>query len=315
MHVAHNHFMEVRELQWFLALAETEHVTDAAAGLNITQPTLSRAIARLEKGLGVPLFDRHQNRLRLNRYGEVFRAHAIRAVAELDSAEARISTLIDPSIGTVSLSFLHSFGGWLVPNLIAAYRATSPNTTFELRGDAADTVVDDIRHGRVDLGFVSPRPTGADLTWIELAREELYLLLPAGHRHAGRESVALAEVASDDFVGLAPQFGLRQVTDRLCAEAGFSARWTMVCTEVSTLRSLVAADLGVSVVPAPHDDKTGPSTLTRLVRIEGSEASRPVGMVTVESHLRAPAILRFYDFVRHQSHECADSGNQCPPTQ
>lgn len=289
--------MEVRELQWFLALAETEHVTEAAATLSVTQPTLSRAIARLEKQLGVQLFDRYQNRLRLNRYGEVFRAHAIRAINELDSAEDRISTLIDPASGTVSLGFLHSFGGWLIPELIAEYRKLSPNTSFELRGDAADAVIDDIRHGRVDLGFVSPEPAGSDLTWTEIAAEELFLLVPIGHHLAARNSVTLAEVSEDDFVGLAPQFGLRQVTDRLCAQSCFTPRWTMVCTELSTVRALVASGIGVSVVPAPHDDKSGFSTRTSLIPISGTNASRPIGMVAAENHLRAPAIRRFHDFV------------------
>lgn len=294
--------MDVRELQWFLTLAETEHVTDAAALLNITQPTLSRAIARAEKRLGVPLFDRKQNRLHLNKYGEVLRAHVIRALSELDSADERIATLIDPSVGTVAIGFLHSFGGWLIPSLLAEYKRVAPATTFELRGNAADTIVDELRNGRIDVAFVSPEPSGTDLTWTKVGEEELYLLLPRGHRLAERQSIALKEVSSDDFIGLTPQYGLRQVTDRLCATAGFTPHMALSCTEVSTLRALVGAGLGVGVVPAPHDGTPRRSSTSVLVNIRGRPASRSIGMVTIEGRLRAPSVLRFVQHVRDQPH-------------
>lgn len=184
MHRTYGGFMEIRELQWFVALAESEHVTSAAERLNIAQPTLSRAIARLEKRVGVPLFDRQQNRLRLNKYGEVFRAHVVRAISEIDRAEQRIATLVDPDTGTIALGFLHSYGSWLVPELLAGYRRIAPATTFELRGSAADAVVDGVRHGRLDLGITSPRPAGDDLVWTPLQDEPLCLLVPAGHRLA-----------------------------------------------------------------------------------------------------------------------------------
>ena len=118
--------MELRELEWFVVLAETEHVTIAAAQLNISQPTLSRALSRLERRLGVRLFDRQQNRLRLNKYGEIFQAHAMRAMNEIAQANERITTLVDPERGLVSLGFLVSFGTWLVPELLAEYPGAVP---------------------------------------------------------------------------------------------------------------------------------------------------------------------------------------------
>src|ERR687891_2674828 len=128
--------MELRELEWFTTLAETEHMTEASLCLNVSQPTLSRALARLERKLGVKLFDRHHNGLRLNKYGEIFQAHALRAMSELDRGEERIVTLVDPERGSVSLGFVHSFGGWLVPDLLHRYRKLAPSTSFELRGGA-----------------------------------------------------------------------------------------------------------------------------------------------------------------------------------
>ncbi|MFC6062754.1 LysR family transcriptional regulator [Streptomyces ochraceiscleroticus] len=293
--------MEIRELQWFAALAEHEHVTLVSERLNISQPTLSRAIRRLEHRVGVPLFDRHQNRLRLNKYGEVFRAHALRAIAEIEAAEQRIATLVDPDSGTVALGFLHSYGTWLVPELLAEYRAIAPHTTFELRGDAADTVVDDVRHGRLDLGLTSPRPAGDELEWTPLRDEPLCLLVPAGHRLAERRRVRTAELAEESFVALRPVFGLRQIADRLCTAAGFIPRVTLESTELSTLRSLVAAGLGVAIVPITGSpvDRRGPVV---AVPLSDPGAMRTVGMVAPASGSRSPVVRRFHDYVCSTAH-------------
>ncbi|MEV4615272.1 LysR family transcriptional regulator [Kitasatospora sp. NPDC049258] len=289
--------MEIRELQWFVALAESEHVTSAAERLNIAQPTLSRAIARLEKRVGVPLFDRHQNRLRLNKYGEVFRAHAVRAISEIDLAEQRIATLVDPDTGTIALGFLHSYGTWLVPRILTGYRTLAPATTFELRGSAADVVVDGVRRGRLDLGITSPRPAGDDLRWTPLQDEPLCLLVPAGHPLAGRSQVAAAELAGEEFVALQPEYGLRQVADRLCAEAGFTPRIVLECTELSTLRTLVASGLGVAVVPATGDEATHEGRAVR-VPLTDPGAHRTIGVVVPAEGPRAAVVARFYAYVR-----------------
>ncbi|NLU83651.1 LysR family transcriptional regulator [Rhodococcus sp. HNM0569] len=287
--------MEVRDLRWFLVLAEYEHVTDAAAVVSVGQPTLSRAIGRLERELGVALFDRVHGRVRLNKYGEVFRAHAVRAVGELDSASERIASLVDPSTGTVVLGFTQSYGTWLVPELVAGYKELAPGVDFELHSDAADRVVDDLRHDRVDIAFVSPQPAGNDVVWAELAEEELFVLLPSSHSLARRSEIALTDVAAERFVGLSPEYGLRQIADRLCADAGFAPHWTTTCSELPTLRALVAAGQGISIVPAAHGEQSSRDTV--LVRIGGVRARRSIGMLTTAGRPYPPAVQRFRDYV------------------
>jgi DNA-binding transcriptional ArsR family regulator len=120
------------ELRWFLDLADTEHVTDAAAALGISQPTLSRALARLEDQVGAELFDRVNRRLVLNAYGRIMADHARRATAELDAAVERIAALRDPDTGTVRLAFLHSVSSWYVPELLRRFRAGAPHMRFDL---------------------------------------------------------------------------------------------------------------------------------------------------------------------------------------
>ena len=109
------------DYEWFITLAELQHVTAAAEQLRIAQPTLTRMLARLEQRLGVELFDRRGRRLSLNDYGRIFYRHARRAQLELDSARRAIEDLTDPAVSEVRLGFLHSFGNTVVPRLIADF--------------------------------------------------------------------------------------------------------------------------------------------------------------------------------------------------
>ncbi|MDT2005285.1 LysR family transcriptional regulator [Rhodococcus opacus] len=289
--------MNLQELKWFVAVTETENLTVSASAMHITQPTLSRAISRLEKDVGVPLFDRKQNRLRINRYGEIFRAHALRALNEVDTAHQRIKTLTDPTTGTVSVGFLHSLGEWLIPSLVSGYRKLRPGVQFELRGAAADSVIDDVRNGRSDLGFVAPAPPVDDLVWVPVATEPVCLLVPEGHRLARRKSVRLEEVALEDFVALSPAYGLRRLTDSLARAAGFTPRVVFSVTEVSTMHAMVAAGAGVAVVPAPTKPD-GPLTGRGVpIPLRDPDSSRTIGMIRGQHTVLSPVAEGFRRFV------------------
>lgn len=149
--------MHLDELSWFVVLAETEHVTDAAAELGISQPTLSRALARLEDEVGVPLFDRVNRRLQLNAYGEILLEHARRTITEMRSATERIAAMRDPDTGLVRLAFLHSQAGSFVPDLLRRFRAHAPHVQFSLTQGAAHDL-QRLAGGQVDLAITSPRP-------------------------------------------------------------------------------------------------------------------------------------------------------------
>src|ERR1700724_4803318 len=151
--------------QWFVTLAELENVTEAAEQLHIAQPTLTRMLARLERRLGVALFDRHGRRLSLNAYGQIFHEHAHRAQQELDSARRAIDDLTDPAAGEIRLGFLSSFGSIVVPRLIARFADASPRVTFTLQEGAAESLGDLVESGLVDVAVVSPQPRKPTLAW------------------------------------------------------------------------------------------------------------------------------------------------------
>ncbi|MGF7122245.1 LysR family transcriptional regulator [Rhodococcus sp. BE178] len=282
----------IESLRWFVALAETEQVTAASDMLRISQPTLSRRLARLERDLGVALFDRHGRRLEINDSGRVLLEHARRALTELSTAQREIATLGSPDGGTVRLGFLHSFGTRLVPEVLRAYRDERPKVTFSLYQDAAQALVDRVVEGRDDLAFVSPRPRTPQVQWAAVAHQRLALAVPAGHPLSSSTSLDLGAAADEPFIGMHEDYGMRRIFDELCAEAGVVPTVVFESSELATIGGLVSASLGVAVMPwqEPH---AWPEGVT-LVPLRG--AGRDIGIVWASGRplpLAAERFLRF----------------------
>ncbi|WP_084478598.1 LysR family transcriptional regulator [Nocardia jejuensis] len=289
------------DLHWFTMLAELERVGAAAERLHLTQPTLSRMLARLERQLGVRLFDRHGKRLALNDFGRVYYEHARRAQAELDAAARELADLANPAQGVVRLSFLHSFGARLVPELISGFRRGSARITFTLNQDAVESVTERVLDGTADLGLVSPRPGVPGLGWRTLQHQLLALAVPADHRLAARRQVRLAEAADADFITMHLGFGMRRILDDLCAAADFRPRITFESSDLVTVSGLVAAGLGVSILPLEEPPVRGPLPAPVLIPLTDPGASRAVGLIWSASAVPSEAVRRFREFVLARS--------------
>ncbi|MET0704097.1 MAG: LysR family transcriptional regulator [Mycobacterium sp.] len=287
--------MDLDELRWFVVLAETEHVTDAAAELRITQPTLSRALSRLEHQVGTPLFDRINRRLHLNAYGQIMLEHARRSIAEIDTAVDRIAALRDPDSGTVRLAFLHSLASWLVPDLLRRFRMQAPNVVFDLYQGAAHEISEQLSSGLVDLAITAPQPDGPGFGWHELYVERLCLAVPRGHRLAGKANLQLAETADEPFIALRDEFGLRQLTNELWADAGIRPQVVFEAMEIPTMEGLVAAGFGVGIVPVPRPDRGEPMCV--YVPLAQAGAERHVGVAWSRERELPPAADRFSTFI------------------
>jgi LysR family transcriptional activator of glutamate synthase operon len=287
--------VHLEELQWFVVLAETEHVTDAAAELGISQPTLSRALARFEDQAGTQLFDRINRRLQLNPYGQIMLEHARRSLAEMRSATERIDALRNPHSGRVRLAFLHSLASWYVPEQLRRFRQDVPGIGFELFQGPAQEITHRVRNGQADLAITAPRPQGPGFAWHQLYVERLCLAVPRGHRLADRSRVRLSAAAGEPFVALGRQSGLRQLTDDLCAEEGLDPDIVFEATEIPTMEGLVAAGFGVAVVPVPRE---GAESSAVHVPLSNVGAKREVGLVWDRDHPLSPPADRFADFLR-----------------
>jgi DNA-binding transcriptional LysR family regulator len=286
--------MHLEELQWFVVLAETEHVTEAAAELGVSQPTLSRALTRIEEKAGAALFDRVGRRLRLNEYGRIMLEHARRSLAEMQAAGDRIAALRDPDTGRVRLAFLHSLANWYVPEQLRRFREAAPRIAFELFQGPAPEIVQRIRDGGADIAITSPRPDPAVFAWHRLYVERLCLAVPVGHRFAARSRVSLSAAADEPFVALEKPLGLRLLTDDLWTEAGIDPEIVFEASEIPTMEGLVAAGFGVAVVPVPRD--RGDARVVH-VPLSNSRAKREVGLAWRRDRALVPPAERFMEFL------------------
>lgn len=272
--------METDVLRWFQQVADGVTVTEVSEIYGVSQPAVSRALARLEAEAGAPLLRRSGRVLRLTHAGAAFKRHVDALVVDLDDGLAAVSELADPEHGVVTLAFQLSLGTWLVPAVVAGFRREHPGVRFVLHH--ADDVGEGSRalaSGRVDLELTARRLRGAELQWRRLFTEDLFLAVPPGHRLAARRTVRLAEAREEGLVLLRAPWPLREQSERLCRAAGFEPQVAFEVDDLPTVRGLVAAGLGVGIVPAMGDDPgAGGRASVRLVRLLDEGASREVGM-------------------------------------
>ncbi|MEU4509708.1 LysR substrate-binding domain-containing protein [Nonomuraea wenchangensis] len=291
------------------AVGETGHVTRAAEQLGIPQPTASRRLAALSDLVGAPLLLPSGRGIRLTRAGRTLAAASGRALGALATAAREVREEIDPASGRVVLGFLHLLGRTLVPSLIRRFRERNPGVRFSLAQGSRQDMLRALREGDIDLVFVAPMPVGdPDLAGRPLADQELVLAVPPGHRLAGRARVRAAELEGEELVTLEHGYGLRQITDDLCAAAGFEPRIAFEGQESETVRGLVAAGLGVAVLPRtdPGPGLAVPSRTDPAPAVAGvvevplsPPLARTIGVCWVAGERLTPAARAFRD------HACA----------
>ncbi|MBT0772021.1 LysR family transcriptional regulator [Kineosporia sp. J2-2] len=287
--------MELEVLRAFQAVAGGETVTDVAGDARMTQPALSRALARLEQEVGAQLLHRVGRVLRPTPAGQVFKQHVDSLLDSYDRGRRAVAEMVDPDAGTVSLAFLHTLGTWLVPRLLNGFRQTYPQARFELQQAGENGLSACLLDATADLIITSKDPGHPLITWRRLLVEPLWLAVPARHRLARRRRVRLAEVPGEQFIVLKPGYGLRSITENLCHQAGFAPHIGFEGEEVETLRGLVAAGLGVSLIPSPPDVALQGNLPIRYLEMTDVRASRDIGIAWLTSRTLPPAPQRFID--------------------
>ena len=246
--------MELRQIRYFTVVAAELSFTRAAQKLHVSQPPLSFQIASLEAELGARLFDRTSRRVVLSEAGKAFLPHAQAVLARLDEARSHVSRVASGLQGRVQVGLAGSHFLGPFPKFIQQFRLQRPAVEVALLEMTPAEHLQALRDGRVDL-CVSRNPMtaaqdddqiSAGLLW----RDPVVVALPPGHRLASRKQIALAELKEDDFVFLRLDSSAfaRRLFDA-CIGAGFAPRITQQVVEVPAALNLVAAGLGVALVP------------------------------------------------------------------
>lgn len=284
--------MQLRDLEWLVVLAEHGHVTTTAAVLGTSQPTVSRMLARVEEELGARVFERLPGGIRTTPTGELVLDAARDLVARHRQLERDLAAALDPEAGVVRLAFLDSLATSLVPEVLAEFHAHAPRARVELRQEPAHEIHEDLASGAVDLAFTSTRPDPA-YGWTTLQVERLVLVVPPRHRLRTRRRVSLSELAGEELVTTPAGFGHRSLVDGLLREAGVAPPVSFESQDLATIVGLVAAGLGVAVVPEAFAGRNG----TVGVDIAAEGARRTIGLTWRSDRELPPPAVAFRDFV------------------
>ncbi|MHA6764100.1 LysR family transcriptional regulator [Streptacidiphilus sp. PAMC 29251] len=249
--------MELRQLEYFVAVAEECHFTRAARRLQVAQSGLSASIRSLERELGAALFLRSTRSVELTAAGQALLVEARRALSATDAAKDAVAAVQGLLRGSLSIGSLQCLHVVHLPAVLARFAADYPGLEIRLRQGGSNELTEQVRTGRLDIAFVSrPARCPESLLVDLLDAEPLVLACHPGHPFAARAQVDPAELREERFIDFEPDWGTRDLADQVLAAAGVDRRVALEVTDVHSLLDLVVSGLGVALVPQSFTVKT-----------------------------------------------------------
>lgn len=296
--------MNLRDLKYLIALADHRHFGRAASACFISQPTLSTQIRKLEEELGVALFERTPRKVMLTPVCMDIADRARRIVTDVEQMKEAARRSQKPEAGTVRLGIFPTLGPYLLPHVIPGIRERFPELQLLLVEEKSDLLLARLRDGRLDAALLA-EPVHDDQLHAEFLFEEPFLLaVPEQHPFAQRGSLAIDDLAHEDLLLLEDGHCLRQQTLDVCHLSGASEKTEFRATSLETLRQMVAANVGMTLLPslAVQPPVAQPPSI-RLLSFKDSQPSRRIAMFWRRS-------TAMDDFLKR----LADSFRQLPPS-
>ncbi|MGF9965333.1 acetoin biosynthesis transcriptional regulator AlsR, partial [Bacillus rhizoplanae] len=243
--------MELRHLQYFIVVAEELHFGRAAARLQMTQPPLSQQIQQLEQEMGVTLFSRTKRRVELTEAGELFLKEVKKAFTQIEKAVEVAQRAQRGEIGSLSIGFVGSAMYDILPPIVREYRNKFPNVSVVLHELSTPEQVEALHDNRIDVGMLRP-PITSQLLQLETVQHlPCTLCLPKAHPLASKQAIYIEDLQKESFVFISRNVWptLYDNILSLCRDAGFSPQIVQEATEYQTVVGLVAAGIGITVIP------------------------------------------------------------------
>jgi DNA-binding transcriptional LysR family regulator len=243
--------MELRHLRYFAAVAETRHFGQAAEQLHVAQPALSYAIRQLEAELDVTLFNRTTRHVALTAAGEFLQAETARILAGVDDAVRGVRRIAAGRSGLVRLGLTGTAAFSHLPRIARVIKRELPGVALDIHADLLTPVqCEQLRTGSLDLGVLRPPAIGDGIELRTIHVEPLVLAVSVDHRLAVEPVVSMADLRNEPFVGYSSRdSAVNDAVARSCRQAGFAPHREYAAPGTAVLLALVAAGLGVAVVP------------------------------------------------------------------
>lgn len=296
--------MTLQQLRYFQILAKIEHYTKASQALCISQPSLSYAISELEKELTIQLFDKRGKKISLSAQGRTFLKFVEGSLALLDEGVESVR-MSGPVQGKVNLGYISSLSSTFLPEVLTSFYKDPSNEkiTFNFLQNLNNALIDGLKAGDIDLAFC-PDPS-KDVSSAPVLRQELFLVIPKGHRLARRGEIDIHEVKDEPFILTNRKSGLRRMIGNIFREMKIRPKVAFEAEDCNVAITFVSLQYGLSIIPVTpnlgNPDVVG-------VRFKNPEFSRTVYMAWMPSRNLSPVVRRVRDFIiEHHSSACADA--------
>src|SRR3954471_7737284 len=286
--------MNLRDLQYLVALAEHRHFGRAADASFVSQPTLSTQIRKLEDELGVALVERTPRKVLLTETGREIARRARGVLSQVDEIKSIAQRTRDPESGTIRLGIFPTLGPYLLPHVIPQLRQRFPRLELLLREEKTEQILGMLREGSLDAGILA-LPVHDDSLHVEFLFEEPFVLaVPDGHPLAGRQCLKMEDLSDQNLLLLEDGHCLRDQALEVCHLAGAGEKTGFRATSLETLRQMVSANVGITLMPIlAVKPPVAHSHDIQLIEFRGHAPSRRIAMVWRKSSAMAPFLKRF----------------------
>ena len=285
--------MELYQLEYFLEAARQRNFTRAAARLHLAQAALSEQIRNLESELGTQLFHRGRRETVLTAAGETLRQHAEALIERAASARQAVQDVVGLRGGRLTIGAIPSVSACVLPAAIAAFRKKHPLVELALFEGTSEAVAQWVESGRVEFGIVQLPTTSGSFDEHLLLTEPFVALVPKAHPAAKQRNLSLAKLSDEPFVFYKGR--ARDTALTACRAAGFEPRIACESSELETIRSLVAAGLGIAILPQLATRH--PTTNCIAVRLRGDPVERQVAILSRSGHAASPSASVFRELL------------------
>jgi LysR family hydrogen peroxide-inducible transcriptional activator len=295
--------MELSQLRYVMAVADTGNFTRAAARSNIAQPSLSQQIIKLERELGHKLFHRMGRKAVLTEAGTVFLERARRILFEVEDATKELGD--HPSLERkITVGAIPTLAPYLLPTLITRCRKRFPNLQVNIREDFKVTLIQEILEGELDLALATLPVADPSIQVEVLWKEPLILAVAKGHPLASKDRVIGSDLANETFILLGSSSSLTAQVRRFCGENNFEPRIGSRCAQVATVKALVGIGTGISILPRVARSAEDEDSLV-YITLADAEPFREIAVLRHMQRYQTRGAEQFLSLLREGAAELA----------
>ncbi|PYY12707.1 MAG: LysR family transcriptional regulator [Acidobacteria bacterium] len=271
--------MEVHQLRYFCAVAESGNFTRAAEAARVAQPSLSQQIHKLEDELGAKLFDRLPRSARLTQFGKAFLPKAQAILRQIGEARVEIREMASVESGEVVLGAIPTVAPYLLPPMLSSFGRRHPSVSVSVVEEITPTLLERLHEGTIDLALLALPIAGDELICDELMQESLFAVLPEKHALAGRRSLLLDDLRAEPFLLLKEGHCFRENALQACRQSRINPKVVFESGQFATILAMVSAGMGVSVVPQMA---VGNTPGCRFVKLADKGSQRRIGVARLK---------------------------------